>query len=336
MQRLRRIRLARLRRIRAQRRAAAHRRAIILARRREAERKRREAELRRKYGRPLHQRHNYNNQFRRRFKLVLNRHRKRWQKMFLKRKKIRRPTKCDLNLEVFPMYYTQVTRSTNFQLAFASSCLPKMEVNFELYHYKNPYINIYMAPTVVNLSLWGNKFIIEYKKPVIIDKYDIIKALEFREAWVKPKLPLWMRAKPRNFKINTKHQNNVFLAPQIRKTFNDYTLKKIDDLDGVCECKSFTKKVRGWRLLKRLREQRLARKRKFLAMMHKMMAQARDAAMKRAKAIRGAGGRKLKKKIKKVKLEHPLPKEYKSKRKRLRKFMVKAFIIDHQINCNIV
>lgn len=330
MQRLRRMRLRRIRMMQARRRAAARRRAILLRRRREEARRRRIAAIRRRYGRPLNRPYRY-----RKPKLILNAHRKRYKKRFMRRKFIKRPTKCDMNLEIYPMYYTQVTRSTNFIMAFGSSCLPKMEVNFEVYYYKNPYINLYTAPNVVNLNMWGNKYVIEFKKPKVIDKYDVIKALEYREASLKPKLPLWMRMKAKSFKVSTRDQNSIFLAPQIRKTFNAYTIKKIDDLDGVCECKSFRKKVRGWKLLKRLRDQRLARKRKFLAMMNKMMAMAREEAMKRAKAIRGAGGRKLKKKVKKTMLEHPLPKEYSSKRKRIRKFMLKAFIVDHQINCTI-
>lgn len=332
MQRLRQMRLRRMRMMRARRRAAARRRAILLRRRRMEARRRRIAAIRRRYGRPLNRPYRYRY---RKPKLILNAARKRYKKAFMRRKFIKRPTKCDMNLEIHPMYYTQVTRSSNFKMAFGSSCLPKMEVNFEVYYYKNPYINLYTAPNVVNLNMWGNKYIIEFKKPKVIDKYDIIKALEYREASLKPKLPLWMGVKAKSFKVLTRDQNSIFLAPQIRNTFNDYTIKKIDDLDGVCECKSFRKKVRGWRLLKRLRDQRLARKRKFLAMMNKMMAMAREDAMKRAKQIREAGGRKLKKKVKKTMLEHPLPKVYKSKRKRIRKFMLKAFIIDHQINCTI-
>ena len=161
---------------RKQQLAVRRRRAAILRRRRAAAaRKRRAAAIRLKYGRMVAARkRNYNSSLRRRFKLKLNPKRDMYKKMFLKRKFKKYPTKCDLNMELFPMYYTQVTRSTQFKIAFGSSCLPKLEVNFDLYYYKNHHVNFYHNPSTVNLNLWGNKFIIDYAKPQEIDKYDII------------------------------------------------------------------------------------------------------------------------------------------------------------------
>ena len=285
------------------------------------------------------QKRNYAASLRRRYQLRLNPDRDRYKKAFMKRKFKKYPTKCDMNMELFPMYYTQVTRSTAFRIAFASSCLPRLEVNFDLYYYKNHHINFYHNPTTVNLNLWGNRFIIDYSKAHVIDKYDIIKSTMYHQADISV-LDKKIWKKKRFQRIDITKQNSTFLPPQKVKTFNDYTIKKIDDLDGVCECKLFQKKIRGWKMIKKLRDERLKRKKEAMEKMHKAIRAAIEAQKKRSKRLMEMGRRlkgvKKVKKKNKEKHKYPLPKNFKTKRKHVKKLMLMKYVIDYQINCDII
>ena len=260
------------------------------------------------------------------------------------------PTDCDLTVEVFPLYYSPVIRQSSFKLAFASSCMPKKEINFEAYYYKNYQVSFYHNPTTINLKLWGNKYIIKYGKPLVIDKYDIMKALEYQRAKVM-KLLLGRTAT-----VNTIKSNIVFLNPKSAKTFNRYTLKKLDDLDGLCECRLLKKKLRGWKILKKIHEQRKRQYLKQQAEQQKAIDLARDAVRRAvlAKMRQGTKPRRLKG-VKKVKKKgrmsstgrfvphdkgdlgklHFLPYKYHSKKNKVRRVMARKYIIDMQINCNV-
>ena len=230
--------------------------------------------------------------------------------------------------------------------------MPKKEINFEVYYYKNYQISFFHNPSAVNLRLWGNWYIIQYGRPLVIDKYDIMKSLEYQQARVKRLLH------KRKVVVNTIKQNVVFLNPKTPKTFNRYTLKKLDDLDGLCECRLLKKKLRGWKILKKIHEQRKRQYLKMQAAQQKSIELARDAVRKaildRMKAG-GKRGRKLKS-VKKVKKKprisstgrevphdngdlgklHFLPHKYHSKKKKVRRVMARKYIVDMQINCNIV
>lgn len=165
-----------------------------------------------------------------------------------------KPDECDLSVEIFPLYYTPVIRASTFRLAFSSSCMTKRDINFEVYYKGNDFINFNHNPTIVNLELWGNFYNITYAKSTVIDPYDVMRSLEYREASIANLLDEEVVT------LDVMSQNEVFLNPQLFNTFYKYTIDKIKNLDGLVKCTLFEKKVHGWELLKRVKDD--ARKRR--------------------------------------------------------------------------
>ena len=159
-----------------------------------------------------------------------------------------KPADCDLSVEVFPLYYTPVIRSSNFRLAFSSNCLPKRDINFEIYYRNQNTINAHHNPTIVNLELWGNHYNITYGRPRIIDPYDVLRSVEYQRANMTNFL------NDRKYKLDLKYQNEIFLDPQIPNTFNRDTIDLLKETEGLVRCRLIEKKIRGWKLLKRIRE----------------------------------------------------------------------------------
>lgn len=268
---------------------------------------------------------------------------------FFAKKRIRRwygkkiyPSKCDLTIEVFPLYYMTVTRNSAFKLAFMSNCLPRIEINFEVYYFKNYQINFYQNPKNVFLNLWGNKYLLKYYRPLVIDKYDIMKSIEYQRAVMK-KLTMG-----RSKRVTTVNRNVIMLNPKKRNTFNSYTLKKIDDLDGVCDCKLKKVMFRGWKILKKMHDARKKRKKKLMAEMNRQIDLARDAmraqmAKKHAKKGRRLKGVKKKSQGRVIPKDtgdlgkiHKLPHKYHSKKAQVRRVMARKYIVDFAINCDIL
>ena len=166
---------------------------------------------------------------------------------FYRRQNIQ-PAECDLNIEIFPLYYTPVIRASTFRLAFSSNCLTKRDINFEVYYKDHNNINFNHNPTIVNLELWGNHYNITYSQPKVIDPYDVMRSLEYREANITNFLD------KKTLKIDVMARNEIFLDPQIYNAFNKITMNSLRATDGVVKCELFEKKVHGWQLLKRIKD----------------------------------------------------------------------------------
>ena len=111
-------------------------------------------------------------------------------------------------MEVYPMYYTAITRSQHFRISFQSACMDKIDVNFEVYHKDYRLINWNYHPTKVNLVLWDvNHYILSYGKPVEIDKFDIMKSLEYQ------KLNVTNTSEAGKNDIDLMFRNSIFLNP---------------------------------------------------------------------------------------------------------------------------
>lgn len=242
------------------------------------------------------------------------------------------PSDCDLTMEVQQLYYIPIIRASTFKLGFSSACLTKREINFQLYHDDNKHINIYHNPTKVNLNLWGNKYFIQYKKPVIIDKHDIMKSLEYKEALLTPLL-----AFKKGFNIDTTTRNDIFLDPQITNTFNKYTIAKLSNVEGIVRCKVKKVMVKNWQKLKADLEKRKAAKLKEEEERKKIMAEAeakfglkKKEDEERAKAL----ARNLADKAVKT-LKNVLPEAFKTEPKKIKELMKKQWIQDYEIDCYI-
>lgn len=159
-----------------------------------------------------------------------------------------KPEECDLSVEIFPLYYTPVIRASTFRLAFSSNCLTKRDINFEVYYKNKDNINFNHNPTIINLDIWGNYYNITYSKPNVVDPFDVMRSLEYREANITNLLDNQV------IKLDVMSQNEVFLNPQLFATFNKYNINKIKNLNGLVRCELFEKKVHGWELLKRIKE----------------------------------------------------------------------------------
>lgn len=136
---------------------------------------------------------------------------------------------CLLTMEVYPLYYTTLTRSSNFRLAFNSNCLSKRDINFEIYYNMNPYVNFDYHPTRIILKLWGNVYKIDYRKPKIIDRFDVMRSIEYQRANIRN-----LSRTVEN--LHTTYLNNVVLDPQSKNTFNTFNIRKIAQTKGRVQC----------------------------------------------------------------------------------------------------
>ena len=242
------------------------------------------------------------------------------------------PAECDLTMEVQQLYYIPIVRASTFKLGFSSACLTKREINFQIYHDDNKHINIYHNPTKINLHLWGNKYFIKYSKPAIIDKHDIMKSLEYKEALLTPLLSF-----KSGFKIDTTTRNDIFLDPQIDNTFNKYTILKLANVEGIVRCKIKKVMVKNWQKLKADVEKRKAAKLAEEEQKKKIMAEAEakfNLKNKEDEARASAIARNLADKAVKT-LKNVLPEAFKTEPKKIKELMKKEWIEDYEIDCEI-
>lgn len=186
-------------------------------------------------------------------------------------KSIIQPEEATLSIELFPMYYIPVTRSTSFKLAFSSNVLRKREVTFETFYSKTRYINFNYHPTKIKLHLWNNVFWIKYKDHTIVDEFDVLRSLEYKTAELK-------NQSQTAADINTKQRNMVFLEPQRRYSFKPDNIKKVAETKGRVICKEEIRRVKGYELLKQLKKQRLKMQHAQISQQHAMMHQSAMAA----------------------------------------------------------
>ena len=71
-----------------------------------------------------------------------------------------------------------MTRTAQLRVIFNSNCFGQIETVF--YHsFQNPEVDIDHPPTIVNIKLFGNYYILKFKQSEIIDGYDIMKSKRF-------------------------------------------------------------------------------------------------------------------------------------------------------------
>ena len=149
---------------------------------------------------------------------------------------------CDLCMEIFPMYYQAITRTATFRVAFASNCMSKRDVNFEISYENHREINWFYHPTTIYLNLFGNVYRLEFEAPVVTDRYDVMKALRYNLVTVHN-----MLGNPRS--VNLMFQNNVCLEPQERHSFSQFNIDKIRATNAFARCQIRERKMRNWRRL---------------------------------------------------------------------------------------
>ena len=152
------------------------------------------------------------------------------------------------------MYYMQITRRTKFRISFSSNCLSKKDINFEVDFGENKYLNWNFHPTDINLRLWDNYYRVKYKNPKVIDRFDVVKSLEYNKADI-------LNNYFEKFNIDVMNRNDTFLDPQKYNTFNRYTIAKLQKLHKF-RCKVRENKFKGWKMLKEIADRMKALQRK--------------------------------------------------------------------------
>lgn len=99
---------------------------------------------------------------------------------------------CHLAAEVYPMYYIPILRSSKVVVRFQSNCFTTAlykEVTFDIRYEDNEYVNWFYHPTQFYINLWQNVFRVQFTQPRIVDRYDIMKSLEYRSCYLFNVLP---------------------------------------------------------------------------------------------------------------------------------------------------
>ena len=159
-----------------------------------------------------------------------------------------KPEICNLAIELHPLYYYPITRMQEFVIAFTSNCLMKKEIFFQMKLDDNKHLNWNYHPTSINLRLWDNYYMIDYKSPRTLDRYDVMKSLEYTQA----KISHIIKEKDN---IITTEQNSTNLDPQKEKSFNKYTLRKVAERDYV-QCVLRPIRVKGYAILMKIAEEK--------------------------------------------------------------------------------
>lgn len=86
---------------------------------------------------------------------------------------------CDLYLSINPLYYIQITRRMRVPIMISSNCYGTKEVFLEVNIKKENRINFDWHPTHLNLFFWDNLYTIDFSRPKVLDKIDIMITKEY-------------------------------------------------------------------------------------------------------------------------------------------------------------
>lgn len=159
---------------------------------------------------------------------------------------------CDLALEVFPMFYTPIIRQSSFRMRFDSRCIKPKTIEFEVFYKNDNFINWNFHPTTINLLLWGNWYQIKYHNPGIIDRYDIMKALMYKNATLSD---------TKDIALDLLFENQSFLTQQEFNSFRRHNLRKLANLSGNFTCYTRQQRMPNFynRVVERENNEKMAR-----------------------------------------------------------------------------
>lgn len=150
-----------------------------------------------------------------------------------------RPDDCDLAMEIFPFYYTPILRSANLRIMFSSNCLTTRDVTLEVTFDDELFVNWIYHPTTVYLNLWNNVYRLEFSRPAVIDRYDVMKSLEYTMVTV-----FNANQNPQTFDLN--FRNVVYLRPQAMYSFNRSNMRKLRNVRGYFSCEKTSRRLQNW------------------------------------------------------------------------------------------
>lgn len=165
-----------------------------------------------------------------------------------------RPDDCDLSMEVFPLYYVPILRSSNVRIVFSSNCLTSRDVTFEVSYDDELFINWIYHPTTVYLNLWNNVYRLEFARPAVIDRFDVMKSLEYTSVTV-------FNANASPVTLDLTARNVLYLRPQQLYSFNRANLRKLRNIRGYFPCLKTSRRLSNWELHAPKRDELVARMR---------------------------------------------------------------------------
>ncbi len=89
---------------------------------------------------------------------------------------------------------------------FYSNCFLLKDINFRIEYEDNAFINFNYHPTEIELNILGNIYVLTYKNSYIIDRFDVMRSVEYGEVRVDN-----AQQQPRT--LNVLHRNGINLAP---------------------------------------------------------------------------------------------------------------------------
>jgi hypothetical protein len=166
-----------------------------------------------------------------------------------------RPDDCDLSMEIFPFYYTPILRSANLRIMFTSNCLTTRDITFEITFDDELFINWIYHPTTLYLNLWNNVYRLEFSRPAIIDRYDVMKSLEYTQVTI-------FNANQDPQVVDLNFRNVVYLRPQAMYSFTRDNLRKLRNVRGYFSCEKTSRRLQNWEVHSPRRDELVNRMRK--------------------------------------------------------------------------
>ena len=112
----------------------------------------------------------------------------------------------------------------------------------------NTYVNWYYHPTTIYINIFGNVYRINFGSPRVIDRYDVMKSLMYRRARV-----FNLMGTPRT--IITRQRNEIYLNPQIYRSFSRDNFRRLANLNGYFQCTTINRMMRNAAELSRQRDE---------------------------------------------------------------------------------
>jgi len=150
-----------------------------------------------------------------------------------------KPDECDLSVELFPLYYVPILRAATTRMRFFSNCMKTREINFDILFNDQVYINWIYHPTTLYVNVWGNVYRLEYSKPEVIDRFDVMKSLQYNKVTI-------YNASETPIGVDLETRNIISLRPQEMATFTKSNMSRFKALKGYLICKTTLKKLKNW------------------------------------------------------------------------------------------
>lgn len=148
---------------------------------------------------------------------------------------------CDLNIQLFPLFYTPITRVSQLRLSFTSNCFSERLRVFETNHFADRRINWNYHPTVLNLMIFGNWYRVTFSNPRVVDRYDVMRALRYRTATIATGNQV--------VTVDLRFRNQISLPQQIFTSFRRQNFARFRQLPPTVNCTTVARRTFNFQVL---------------------------------------------------------------------------------------